>query len=50
MLSNRYSLAALLLVSIISSVSAQQPALIPQPQAAIIYQRPVEQVPAPKLS
>ena len=48
MLLNRYSLAALLLVSIISSVSAQQPGLMPQPQAVIIYQKPVEQVPAPQ--
>jgi len=48
MLLNRYSLAALLLVSIISSVSAQQPALMPQPQAVIMYQKPVEQAPAPQ--
>lgn len=44
----RYSLCALLLMSIISSVSAQQPAVIAQPQAVVIYQKPVEQAPAPQ--
>ncbi len=48
MLLNRYSLAALLLVLIISSVSAQQPALMPQPQSVIIFQKPVEQAPVPQ--
>jgi len=49
MLSMRYLAAFFVLISVISTISAQQPALIPQPQqAVIVYQTPVEKAPVPQ--
>ena len=45
---NRCCLAALLLISLIGSVSAQQPGQFPQPQTTIIYDKPAEHMLAPQ--
>lgn len=48
MILNGYMISALLLVGAVSTVSAQQPGLIPHQPTTIIYASPAEQVPAPQ--